>query len=290
MSQQDDYIPRPLSAPSRPLPAGAWDCHSHVFGPFDRYPIRKGHRYTPPEASWQDYEAMRAAAGFDNGSLVHASSSAYDNSGTLDAIAHATGRVVGVAVPAPDASDADLQALHEAGIRAVRFAPAREKEDAPGTLDFDLMKLWAPRLKELGWHIQVHNGLDNIVQHLQVFRNMPVPVVLDHLGGVKPDVDPDGRDFRALRDYARDHEVYVKLTLRVASKAPDYSDVRVFHDRWVETIPDRVIFGSDWPFINRRTDPPRVGHLVDVFDAWVPDETLRRKVFVDTPLRLFGAA
>ncbi|MGH7004669.1 MAG: amidohydrolase family protein [Alphaproteobacteria bacterium] len=290
MSRQDDYIPRPLSKPIRPLPSGAWDCHSHVFGPFNRYPIRAGHRYTPPEAPWQDYEAMRTAVGFDNGSLVHASSSAYDNSGTLEAISHARGRVVGVAVPTPSSSDADLQALHEQGVRAVRFAPAREPEDAPGTLDFDIMKRWAPRLKELGWHIQVHNGLANIVEYLPVLRSMPVPVVLDHLGGVKPDADPEGADFRALLDYARDNEVYVKLTLRVASKAPDYSDVRVFHDRWVETIPDRVIFGSDWPFINRRTDPPRVGHLVDIFDEWVADETLRRKVFVETPLRLFGGS
>jgi predicted TIM-barrel fold metal-dependent hydrolase len=286
----DGYLPRQTSAPSRPLPTGAWDCHSHVFGPFDRYPIRVGHRYRPPTATWRDYEAMRRSAGFDNGSLVHASSSAYDNSGTLEAVAKASGRVVAVAVPAPDASDAELERLHASGVRAVRFAPARSEEDRPGTLDFADMARWAPRLKELGWHAQIHHGLPGIVANLDLFRSMPVAVVFDHLAGVNGTTDTAGPDFTAFLDYARSADVYVKLTLRVASKAPGFADVRVFHDRFVEELPDRVVFGSDWPFINRRTDAPDVGRLVDVFDEWAPDETLRRKVFVETPLKLFGQA
>ncbi|MBE2277149.1 MAG: amidohydrolase family protein [Rhodobacteraceae bacterium] len=287
--ENDGYLPRPISAPRQPLPPGAWDCHSHVFGPFDRFPIRPGHRYRPPEAAGQDYAAMLAGMGFANGSLVHPSSAVHDNTSTLEAVAQVPARVVAVAVPAPESSDAELERLHQAGVRAVRFAPAREVEDQPGTLDFTHLAQWAPRLAELGWHAQIHHGLAGIVAHLPLFASLPVPVVFDHLAGAKPADDPHGKDFSAFLEYARDHDTYVKLTLRVASKAPDFADVRALHDLLVEDLPDQVIYGSDWPFINRRTDAPLTGTLVDVFDAWVPDATLRQKVFVDTPLRLFGA-
>src|SRR3712207_7265070 len=39
------------SRPSWRAPPGAADCHCHVFGPYDRYPLSPGRSYTPPEAS-----------------------------------------------------------------------------------------------------------------------------------------------------------------------------------------------------------------------------------------------
>jgi predicted TIM-barrel fold metal-dependent hydrolase len=57
----------------------------------------------------------------------------------------------------------------------------------------------------------------------------------------------------------------------------------------MEAVPDQLVFSSDWPFIGldlTRWDP---GKMVDLFDAWTPDEALRQKVFVDTPARFYGA-
>jgi predicted TIM-barrel fold metal-dependent hydrolase len=50
------------------------------------------------------------------------------------------------------------------------------------------------------------------------------------------------------------------------------------------------MWGTDWPHPSIPGEiMPDDGHLLDLFCAWTPDETLRRMILVDTPTRLFGA-
>src|SRR5262245_6394600 len=91
----------PARKPQTPLPAGAWDCHAHVFGPFDRFPLSPERRYEPPLAPAQDYLAMLDAVGFANGVVVHASAKGFDMANVADAIVQRRDRLIGVAVPSP---------------------------------------------------------------------------------------------------------------------------------------------------------------------------------------------
>jgi hypothetical protein len=47
------------------MPARACDCHVHVFGPFDRFPLWAGRAYTPGAASIEDLISLH----FNNGSV-----------------------------------------------------------------------------------------------------------------------------------------------------------------------------------------------------------------------------
>ena len=68
-----------------------------------------------------------------------------------------------------------------------------------------------------------------------------------------------------------------------------WDDVVPYGARVVETAPERVIWGTDWPHPRLEKDMPEDGHLLDLFNAWTP-EPLRKKILVDNPQKLYGFA
>src|SRR5690349_17435675 len=144
----------PAVAPASPtLPDGACDCHAHVFGPFDRFPLAAERSYTPPVAEKESYLAMLDAAGFARGVLVHGGANGWDQGAMVDALRAAPGRLRGIAVPPLDVSDSELADLHAAGVRGIRFTqvagPAAAKS-YDGRLDLRDLERFAPRLRALG--------------------------------------------------------------------------------------------------------------------------------------------
>lgn len=90
-------------------------------------------------------------------------------------------RARGVAVLRPDISDSELRLLHVQGIRAIRFT-LYAPENAPTS--FDMVEPLACRIKELGWHLELHWTAEQIVAHEALHDRLPVEVVFDHLGGL----------------------------------------------------------------------------------------------------------
>lgn len=280
---------RPVSAPKQPLPAGAWDSHAHVFGPFDRYPLLEPRRYNPPLAPAANHLAMLDAAGFARGVLVHSSASGYDNSVTRDAVQQSAGRVLGVAVVPPDTDDKTLEVMHAQGIRGIRITVNGPRSQMfPGSLDFNDLRAWAPRLKAMGWHLQIWARCEYLVAEASEITGYGIPVVLDHMGYFEPDKGVADSAFQSLLGAIQDGDWWVKMTpIRLTKTDPTYASVRPFHDALVERFPERLLFGSDWPYISLDTNPPDPGKLVDLFDAWAPDATIRQKVFVDNPQKFY---
>ena len=55
----------------------------------------------------------------------------------------------------------------------------------------------------------------------------------------------------------------------------------------VETFPDRVLWGTDWPHPNMKTHMPDDGKLVDFVPRIAATPTLQQKLLVDNPMRLY---
>jgi predicted TIM-barrel fold metal-dependent hydrolase len=256
-----------------------------VFGPFDRYPLLEPRRYNPPLAPAAHHLAMLDAAGFARGVLVHSSASGYDNSVTRDAVEQSAGRVRGVAVVQPDIDDTTLEALHRQGFRGIRFTVNGARSQLfPGSLDFNDLRHFAPRLRALGWHAQIWAKSEYLVAEARAIAAYGIPVVLDHMGYFEPDKGVGDAGFQSLLGAIADGDWWVKMTpVRLTKTDPTYATVRPFHDALVERFPDRLLFGSDWPYISLDANPPDPGQLVDLFDAWTPDAAIRQKVFVDNP-------
>jgi 2-pyrone-4,6-dicarboxylate lactonase len=233
---------------------------------------------------------MLDAAGFARGVLVHSSANGYDNSGTADALAAAAGRLTGVCVIQPDISDAALEKLHHDGFRAVRFTETGARAAAhAGSASLKDMEALAPRMRALGWQAHLWANCAFTVAEAQRLHAAGLRVALDHMGYFDASLGVRHETFQSLLALLRDSDFWVKLSVvRVSKERPDYANIRPFHDALIEAIPDRLIFGSDWPYISLDDAPPDVGRLIDLFDAWTPDKAIRQKVFVDNPARLFG--
>ena len=278
------------SSPSVPRfrpPPGAVDAHCHVFGPMAPFPFSAKAKYLPQDAGPDMLFALRDRLGFARNVIVQASCHGTDNSATLDAIAKSGGKARGVAVVDPAISDKELEALHEGGMRGVRFNfLKRLVDDAPKDKFLDV----ATRVKALGWHVVVYFEADILEELRPFFDAIPTPLVIDHMG--RPDVaqgadGPDMRAFRALLD-SRD-DIWTKVTCpdRLDAKGPPWDDFATAVAPLVEDYPDRVLWGTDWPHPNMQDAVPDDGALVDMIPHIARTPELQRKLLVDNPMRLY---
>lgn len=275
--------------PSKPAfvpPPGAVDAHCHVFGPQARFPFSQKAKYLPGDAGSDMLFALRDHLGFARNVIVQASCHGTDNSATLDAIANSNGKARGVAVVDPAISAAELEKLHDGGIRAVRFNFLKRLVDnAPKDKFLEV----AGRLPA-GWHVVIYFEADILEEMRGFIDAIPVPVVIDHMG--RPDVSqgPDGPDMKAFRSLLDSRpDIWFKAT------CPDRLDAT--DDPWnafakavrplVEDYRDRVIWGTDWPHPNMQSNIPDDGHLVDMIPRIAVTEALQRKLLVDNPMRLY---
>ena len=276
--------------PSKPRyvpPPGAVDAHCHVFGPQAEFPFSAKAKYLPQDAGPEMLFALRDHLGFERNVIVQASCHGTDNRATLNAIARSKGSARGIAVVEPAISDDELEALHDGGIRGVRFNfLKRLVDDAPKDKFLEI----ARRIQSLGWHVVIYFEAD-ILEELQPFLDgIPTLIVVDHMG--RPDVSqgPDGADMRAFRNLldSRD-DIWTKVSCpdRLDGGGPPYDAFVKAVRPLVQDYPDRVLWGSDWPHPNMQDNIPDDGELVDVIPRFAVSEELQRKLLVDNPMRLY---
>jgi 2-pyrone-4,6-dicarboxylate lactonase len=286
------------AGPSQPrfkLPAGAVDAHCHVFGPGAQYPFAAERKYTPCDASAAQLFALRDHLGFARNVIVQATCHGADNSAMVAALKASEGRARGVATVRRDVTDASLQEMHEAGVRAVRFNFVKRLVDF--TPKEELLEI-AARIAPLGWHVVIYFEAVDLPELWDFFTALPTTVVVDHMG--RPDVSQpvDGPEFELFVKFMRQHpNVWSKVSCpeRLSVTGPKalngelqaYRDVVPFARRLVESFPDRVLWGTDWPHPNLKDHMPDDGLLVDFIPAIATTPALQQQLLVDNPMRLY---
>jgi predicted TIM-barrel fold metal-dependent hydrolase len=274
----------PTRPPKQKAPVMTCDCHFHIFGPYDQFPLSAGRTYDPPPALVPDYLAMAEQLGIQRMVVVQASVSGTDNAVTLDAVRQfGQHRARAVAVIDDRFSDAVLKQMHEAGVRGVRFNLA----SGNGT-PVEQFEAIAHRLAPLGWHIQVYIDGETLAEMAPTLAKLPVPIVIDHCGGVKAGLGLEHPQFQALLGMLDSGNVWIKIcSYRVSSTGHPWADPEPNVKAFVARYPERCVWGTDWP--HPQMNPlPEAGLLLDQFFEWVPDPALHQRILVDNPARLYG--
>ena len=92
-------------------------------------------------------------------------------------------------------------------------------------------------------------------------------------------------------------KAYVKLsaTYRISDQPPHYPD-SLIAQALINTNPDRMVWGSNWPHPGRgktRGDlappyPSDDGAQINQLPKWTFDSTIQKKILVDNPAALYG--
>jgi 2-pyrone-4,6-dicarboxylate lactonase len=274
-------------------PPGGCDAHFHVFGPSERYPYGTDLRYAPPLAPLPGFLALASKLGLERFVFVQPSAYGRDNRCMLDAMhVVGAGKCRGIVDIDENAPDAELARLDAAGVRGVRInlSPVKPFESgfAPKLLP-RIARLGA-RCAEIGWHLDFLTPGWLTSELMPTLRKLKLDFTLAHFGlfQAKDGVNQPG--FRQLLELLRHGErrCWVKLTGAYRlSAAGSFADVTPMARALIETGPDRVIWGSDYPHLSFADKIGSV-ELWNLLGRWAADEATRRRILVDNPQRLFG--
>lgn len=267
------------------------DTHLHIFGDRDRYRLGHELRSQPPDAPLERFLALAEPEGVERMVFDQPSHYGLDNSCILDAI-----EVVGqdraraiAAVDVDHVTRAELAALDRRGVRGIRvnFGYRSTDPDIANQAAEQARKL-APLAAELGWHLEllVPNAALQVL--IPTLAALPCDFSVGHFGvfAAAQGVDQPGFD-----DFLRLHakgRCWVKFTgVYRVSKVPGFTDITPMAQAFVRNNPDRIVWGTDWPFLSH-LDVVTYPQVLQLFETWVPDEPTQRRILVENPAKLFG--
>jgi 2-pyrone-4,6-dicarboxylate lactonase len=278
-------------APAFTAPPLACDSHFHVFGPAERYPYGADLRYQPPLAALEEYLQLARQLGCERFVFVQPSAYGRDNTCMLDAMRVVGKKCRGIVDVDENASETDLQRLNEAGARGVRVNVNPIKPPEPGfskTMLSRIERLDA-RCAELGWMLDFLTPGWLTRELIQVMGKLKSRFTVAHMGMFLAKDGPRQPGFREFIDFLRGCERgWVKFTGTYRmSVAPAFADVEPMARALIEAVPDRIIWGSDYPHLSFADKVGSV-ELFNLLAQWAPDAAMRKKILVDNPQTLFA--
>lgn len=280
------FHPNPKK-PDAPLPPGSCDCHCHVFGPAAQFPFAKSSTYVPVDAGCETLFERHRFLGVDRAVIVQASCHGTNNDAMVNALKLGGNSYRGVAVVDKDISVADLEAMHEAGVRGVRFNFVKRLGSAK---PLDHYREILAKIAPLGWHIIVYFDAEDLPELKPFLDTIEVPVVIDHMGRVPVEEGTESSAFTLLHQLlTHDDKYWVKVSCaeRLTKVGPPYADVDPIARALINAFSDRVLWGTDWPHPNMKSHMPDDGQLVDRILQIADTDELRQKILIDNPTTLY---
>lgn len=276
-----------VDGPSFLVPKNACDAHLHIYD--DRFPQTVDAAAGLELATVQQYRLLQNRLGTSRAVIVTPRSYGTDNRVTVDAIAQlGLNNARGVAVLRSDATDQTMDALDRAGIRGIRFSLYTPKNAAAS---FDMVESLANRIHRLGWHLQLHWTADQFVEHADMLRRLPCPLVLDHMGRLPQPIGLNHSGVELIEQLLEKGNTWIKLSgayldSQVGEKN-GFSDVDAVARHWIAQAPDRLVWGSDWPHPTE-ANKPNDATMLDRLNTWSPNHDILEKILVHNPAKLYG--
>lgn len=285
LTQPPDPHPK---QPKLQAPAGAIDCHIHLFGPADRHPFHPGSRYVSADALPQTHIALQDTLGLAGAVVVSGGGYGQDTRHLEEVLERFPQRFRGVALLPDDVTRAQVARLDQLGVRGARFVSAGHRGALPRLSG---SRRVVDLVADFGWHVQFYPHGADLLEHADELLALPTPVVLDHFAAIPAAGGPAQPALQRLLQMLDSGRVWVKLSgpMRCTPGDYPYAPVTPIAQALVRHAPQRLLWGSDWPHVNmngRRM--PNDGDLFDLLGEWVPDAATRRAILVDHPRELYG--
>jgi predicted TIM-barrel fold metal-dependent hydrolase len=277
------------SNPKTPVPESACDCHAHLYGSPDEYPLAPDRSFDPAPGSLthylERYLALHAALGISRGVLVHSNAYGTDNSVTADALAKLGPGYCGVALIDPSVSNKELEFLRQQGMKGVRLNLV-----APEPFTLSTLQARAPELADLGFHVEIIMKCADLPEIADDLGSLPLDVVIDHHGLPDTAAGIEAPGFRALLRLLGEDKIWVKASAqyRFSKTGRPFTDTEAFTASLVATNHRRVLWGADWPHVLFDGPMPDEGDLFDQFASVVGNPSMLESILVDNPGRLYG--
>lgn len=276
------------SAPAMRLPQGSWDCHCHIFGPYDQFPLASKRSYTPPPAPFSSLQHLHQLLGASHAVLVQPACHGSDHSALLAAIESSGYRYRGVGLVNAQTPDAEFERLHAGGIRGARLNFVAHLGGAPSLEDFRAL---AQKLQYHQWHLCLHADGNALRQWLPELQQLQVPFIIDHMARIDA-LHPLGLeqpDMHTLLEVLNLPNAWVKISAadRAAQGIAPYTSSLPIVQKLIATRAERLLWGSDWPHPNVQGAAPDDGHLVDLFYRACPEPEVQRRILIENPKVLY---
>ncbi len=269
-------------------PPGSCDCHHHIYDAV-RFPPVSPQSRMQANASVAEYKLLQRRIGITRDIVVTPAPYVTDNRVTLDAIRQLGANARGVAVIHPTITDAALKTLADGGIRGIRFSLA---DPTIANTSIDMIEALSKRVNALGWHVQINMGPDQIAMMDALWNRLPSQIVFDHMGHIPQPAGIGHPAFGVVRRLLDKGRTWVKLSVtydNTKDGPPGYADITRVAQAYIKAVPERMVWGSNWPHPNE-TKKPDDALVFDLMAAWAPDAATRRRVLVENPEILYGFA
>jgi len=256
------------------------DAHAHIFT--RAMPLVDEPRHSPTyDFTLQDYVDTLDNHGVRYGVIAAASPWGDYNDYTIASVRNHP-RLRGTVIVKPEVESYILRRMKDDGIVGVRL-PFIGLARIPDLRSFEYRRLLR-RIADLDWHVHLHVEGRLLPEIFPLLEASGVRIVIDHLGRPEPGEGVGGPGFGAMVASVERGRTWVKVSgkYRIGAGATEVLDGLM-----ARVGPDRLVWGSDCPFVGKE-DAVTYQQTIDWVHDALPDDAARRKVFSINALALYG--
>ncbi|MDB5532625.1 MAG: putative metal-dependent hydrolase, TIM-barrel fold [Hyphomicrobiales bacterium] len=248
------------------------DCHAHVYT--RSMPTSGTAWHLPPaDATIEDYIKTLDAHGVHFAVLAAASIYGDYNDYALEAVRRHK-RLRTTVIVSPDIDLYAMRRMKEDGVVGVRFQ-FRNVASPPDLSSFEYRRLMR-RIADLDWHVHLHDEGERLPNYIETIEACGPKLVIDHFGRPTKGLGVNSEGFQAVLRSIERGNTWVKAS--AAFRIEPAADAAVFASALLKHAgPERLLWGSDWPFAAFETSMT-YGKTLEDFSANFPDESVRRAI------------
>ena len=248
------------------------DTHAHVYKTDMPQTGTAWHR-PPADATPEEYIATLDQAGVLFGVIAAASIYGDYNDYTLSAIRRLK-RLRATVIVRPDIDPYALRQMKDDGVVGIRFQ-FRNVASPPDMTSYEYRRLLR-RVADLDWHVHLHDDCQRLPNYIDTLLASGPRLVIDHLARPDPQQGIESEAFKSVLRAVDGGRTWIKVSGGFRLTSPDAAMAVV--GKLLETVgPERLMWGSDWPFAAFE-DRVTYASVLNDYYRYIPDSRIRNAI------------